>query len=55
MITKDEFMSYYNVQMSGRYNMIMEASMVMAETGLSKEKYFEIINNYSKYRKEFIG
>lgn len=54
MITKEKFLSYYRVQMSGKYNMIMEAKYAMADAGLTKDEYFEIISNYNKYYKEYV-
>jgi len=53
MITKAKFFSYYRVQMSGRYNMIMEAKAAMNDAHLTEDEYFEIINNYSKYFNQF--
>ena len=53
-ITKEKFESYYRVQMSGRYNMIMQASLAMLAAGLTREEYFECIKNYKKYYNEFI-
>ena len=54
MITKEKFLSYYRVQKSGMYNMIMEAKYAMADAGLTKDEYFEIISNYNKYYKEYV-
>ena len=54
MITKEKFLAYYRVQMSGTYNMIMEAKYAMADAGLTKDEYFDIINNYSKYLTEYV-
>ena len=53
-ITKEDFQSYYDVQMSGKYNMITDARQAIYESGLSKAKYYEIIQNYSKYYDQFI-
>ena len=44
-ITKEKFKSYYRVQMSGRYNMIMQATLAMLAAGLTREEYFECIKN----------
>ena len=55
MITKNDFLRYYKVQMSGRYNMIMEAGKAMKVARLTKKQYFDIIKNYGTYYKEFIG
>lgn len=53
-ITKEKFKSYYRVQMTGRYNMIMQSSLAMEAAGLTHEEYFECIKNYKKYYNEFI-
>ena len=53
-ITKEKFKSYYRVQMSGRYNMIMQATLAMLAAGPTREEYFEYIKNYNKYYNEFI-
>lgn len=42
-ITKEKFKSYYRVQMTGRYNMIMQATLAMLAAGLTREEYFECI------------
>ena len=52
-ITKEDFLKYKEVQMSGRYNMFMDARNVMDETGLSKDQYFKILQEYSKLDKEW--
>jgi len=54
MITKEKFLSYYRVQMGGRYNMIMDATSAMKDAGLTKEEYFNIIKNYGKYYNEYV-
>ena len=52
-ITKEDFLKYKEVQMSGRYNMFMDARDVMDEIGLSKDQYFKILQEYSKLDKEW--
>ena len=52
-ITREDFLKYKEVQMSGRYNMFMDARDVMDETGLSKDQYFKILQEYSKLDKEW--
>ena len=47
MVTKDDFLKYYKVQRSGKYNMFMESSKVIV-------KYWDIIKNYDKYYNEYI-
>lgn len=53
-ITKEDFQKYYDVQMSGEFNMITDYRQAINESGLSKEKYYEIVKNYNKYYDEFI-
>lgn len=48
-ITKETFMKYYTAQMSGEYNMIMDAAKVMEEYNISKDDYLKIIKNYMVY------
>ena len=50
-ITREDFMKYYDVQMSGAYNMLDERALKL--TGLSKEKYLNIIKNYNEYYNKF--
>lgn len=50
-ITREDFMKYYNAQMGGAYNMWDERALKL--TGLSKEKYLNIIKNYSEYYNKF--
>ena len=49
MITKEKFLAYYRVQMSGQYNMIIEATSAMKNAGLTRDEYFDIIKNYEDY------
>lgn len=53
-ITKETFMKYYTAQMSGEYNMIMDATKVMEEYNISKEDYLKIITKYMVYYTKFI-
>ena len=53
-ITKETFMKYYTAQMSGEYNMIMDAAKVMEEYNISKEDYLKIITKYMVYYTKFI-
>ena len=55
MVTKTDFLSYYEAQMSGEFNMVMDAHQVMHEFGIESDIYWEIIRNYNKYYNEFIG
>ena len=52
MITKNEFKSYVNVQMSGVTNMF-DVRTVESISGLSKAKIMDIMKNYSQYDKTF--
>lgn len=54
MVTKQDFMSYYEAQMSGEFNMVMDAHKVMSEYGIDKDVYWEIIRNYDEYYNEYI-
>ena len=55
MVTKEDFLSYYEAQMSGEFNMVMDAHRVMSIYGIEKDTYWEIIRNYGKYYNEFIN
>ena len=52
-ITKKDFLKYKEARMSGDYNMFMDARDVMNETGLNKDQYFKILQEYSKLDKEW--
>lgn len=54
MVTKEDFLSYYEAQMSGEFNMVMDANQVMNLYSIEKDTYWEIIRNYGKYYTEFI-
>lgn len=53
-ITKEMFLRYEKVRLSGKYNMIMDSETARIEACLSKEEYLEIIKQYSVYKKMFI-
>jgi hypothetical protein len=53
-ITKETFVKYYEAQMRGEYNMIMDAAKVMEKYNISKDDYLKIITNYKVYRAKFI-
>ena len=55
MVTKLDFLSYYEAQMSGEFNMVMDAHRVMAEYGIENDTYWEIIRNYKKYYNKYVG
>ena len=52
-ITKDKFMSYEKVKLSGVTNMLM-VSQVMSLSGLTKEECFFIMKNYSKLAEQYL-
>ena len=52
-ITKEQFSKYKRVQNSGAYNMITPEA-VMA-TGLDKDTYFTIIDQYDRLSEKFKG
>ena len=51
--TKEQFKAYRRVQNSGEFNMFTPDAIL--STGLDKETYFDIIENYSEYKKEYEG
>lgn len=55
MVTKEDFLSYYEAQMSGGFNMVMDANQVMNLYDIEKDTYWEIIRNYGKYYTEFVN
>jgi hypothetical protein len=55
MITKELFLKYYQVQMEGKYNMVMDMFDVMKILGITDMlKYFDILRNYNTYYKQYI-
>lgn len=52
-ITRNEFESYVLVQMSGQYNMIMNAQDAAEDAGLDMDTYYAIIKNYSYLKNKF--
>ena len=52
MITKNEFKSYVDVQMSGVTNMF-DVRTVESISGLSKAKIMDIMKNYETYNNSF--
>ena len=51
--SKEQFKAYRRVQDSGDFNMFTPDAIL--STGLDKETYFDIIENYSEYKKEYEG
>ena len=52
-ITKEEFEQYRDVQDSGKFNMFTPQAREM--TSLSKDKWIEIIKNYSQLKDKYEG
>ncbi|MCK4260108.1 MAG: hypothetical protein KAX49_14105 [Halanaerobiales bacterium] len=52
MITKEEFIKYEKVRMSGVTNM-MDVEIVSSLTSLDEEKIIEIINDYKSLSKQY--
>lgn len=50
--TQDEFKRYLEVQRSGRFNMITEATYAQCEACLDRGTYWAIINNYNELLKQ---
>lgn len=46
MNIEQAFEKYVKVQKSGEFNMIMDAPKVMEITGITKEQYIYILQNY---------
>lgn len=54
MITKEKFLAYVRVQNSGLINMT-DIDRGTKLSHLTEDEYMDIIWNYSKYRKQFLG
>lgn len=54
-ITKEEFDRYESVRLSGLYNMIMNAHDAMIAAELYRDKYLEILKNYTALKEKFYG
>ena len=44
------FYRYEQVRRGGKYNMIVEARLAMAEAGLKAKEYVDVISHYSEYK-----
>lgn len=44
------FYRYEQVRRGGKYNMIMEAKLAMAEADLKAKDYADVISHYSEYK-----
>ena len=53
MITKDDFLAYEDVRVSGVTNMFA-VNTVKQLTGLSKEQILEIMRNYSELKRKYL-
>lgn len=53
MVTKEVFEKYVKVQRSGEYNMIMDALKVMEITGITREQYSCILQNYQQLSNKY--
>lgn len=53
-ITKEEFLDYENIRLSGRTNMFDISTVIALSDGLSKEKIFFIMKNYGKLSKKYL-
>lgn len=53
-ITKEMFLRYEKVRTSGKYNMIVEWELARKKAHLTKDEYFEIIKQYSHYKKKYM-
>lgn len=49
-MTKEKFEAYVKVQMSGRYNLVIDAHRAAAEAGLSLDDYMYIICHYTELK-----
>lgn len=52
MVTKEQFMRYYRVQMGGRYNMLDSRAIQLS--GLDKTTYMDIIMHYDEYYNRYV-
>lgn len=49
--TKEQFMAYERVRQDGRFNMFFPAAQL--KTGLSKEVYLAVLENYGKLAEKY--
>lgn len=52
LLTEEQFLAYYEVQMSGEYNMFDQRAIT--ESGLTKEEYLEAMGNYDLYKRMYV-
>ena len=53
-ITKEMFLRYEKVRLSGKYNMMTEWQLTRKKAHLTKDEYFEILTQYSHYKKLYM-
>ena len=53
IITKQQFNSYERVRKTGHHNMILDSTEAIKSSGLLKEVYFTIVDNYESIRDKF--
>lgn len=51
---EEKFLRYEEVRKSGQFNMITEARYAIDCANLDEDDYWDIIQNYSKYREMFL-
>ena len=51
---EEKFLRYEDVRKSGQFNMITEANKAMDYANLGEDDYWDIIQNYSEYKKMFL-
>ena len=54
MVSREEFLRYEEVRLSGKYNMITDNELARTMANLSAEKYLEIIKNYKMYKEMYL-
>ncbi len=52
-ITKDDFMEYENIRLSGKTNMFDINKVIRLSGNLNKNKIVEIMENYSEFKNLF--
>ncbi len=54
-ITKELFLKYERIKLSGEYNMVTQSDDVMKMMNIDLKTYIEIIVNYSELFKKYLG
>lgn len=55
MVTKETFDAFETARLSGNYNMVMDASIVMRNYFITKKDYLYILDHYSELKEKFYG